>query len=84
MRREVFSNYVTTVSLVLTMGTAIATGVAFIAFLKGTLIIRSVLHCLIAGLVMGGTASYYVTNPGISIMLGFIAAVLQVAFDYLI
>ena len=84
MRREIFSNYTTTASLILTMGASIATGAAFIALLRGTLIVRILQHCLIAGIVMGGSASYYITNPGTSILLGFAAAIMQIGFDYLI
>ena len=63
------------------MGASITTGVAFIVLVKGKLIIRSVQHCLIAGLVLGGTASHYVTVSGMSIMFGLVAAVMQIGFD---
>ena len=62
------------------MSSAITTGIAFSSFSNGYLRIRDIQNCLIAGIVVGGSASYYVTNPGFSILMGGVAAILQMGF----
>ena len=84
MQRESFTNFTTAFGILLSMSSAITSGIAFSCFTNGYLRIRDVQNSLIAGIVVGGSSSYYVTNPGFSILMGGVGAILQILFEYLI
>lgn len=64
------------------MGAAVTTGIVLTLTVNGYIKIRDVQNCLVAGFVAGGTASYFITNPGFAIFTGGISAIIQIIFEY--
>ena len=84
MQREPFTNYTSPLSLLLTMGSAIVVGSAVSVLSHGFVVVREVQDALVAGVVVGGSASYVITNPLFSVICGFTAAVLQPLFELVV
>ena len=63
------------------MGAAAVTGVAMSALIHGYLKLRDLQQALIAGMVVGGSASYFITNPAYSLACGVTAGLLQPIFE---
>ena len=60
------------------------TGTAFSMLVHGYLRARDVQNALIAGMVMGGSASYFLPNPGYSILLGALGAIFHKTFEMIV
>lgn len=85
IKRELFSGYVTPLCLILSMGSAIVTSIAISIFLNnGTLRVRDVQNGLIAGGVVGGSASYFITSPVYALICGVAGATFQPIFENLL
>ena len=82
MKREWFTNFTTPLSIILSMGAATTTGLILSVLGNGSPKVRDIQNALLGGIVMSGSASYFITNPGYSILLGILAAMLQSLFDY--
>jgi hypothetical protein len=81
MKNERFTSFTSPLSVILSMGAGIVTSVAISLLASGKLIrIRDVQNGLLAGMVVGGTASYYITNPAFAICCGFFGAIVQYFF----
>ena len=81
MPKERFTNYTTPLSLILSMGASITTSLSLSLFVNnGTLNIRDIQNGLIAGAVVGGTTSYFITNYAFSLLCGVAAAIFQPIF----
>lgn len=64
------------------MGASLTTTIVIDMVINEDLLrIRNIQNGLIAGAVVGGSASYYITNPVYAIICGFAAAFFQPAFD---
>lgn len=65
------------------MGGSITTTLPFSIFVNdGVLNIRDIQNGLIAGAVVGGTTSYFITNSSFSILCGVAAAIFQPIFQH--
>jgi hypothetical protein len=82
MAREAFTNYTTALSIILSMGASLTTGLAVSLLINGSINARDLQNALIAGFVVGGTASYFITNPAFSIVCGFTGALFQPVFEH--
>lgn len=83
MKKEMFTNYTTAFYLILSMGASITTSISLSIFVNnGSLHVRDVQNGLIAGAVVGGTTSYFLTNAAFSILCGFTAAFFQPVFEH--
>ena len=72
-------------SIILTMGSAMINSLIYRLFAgKFNVKTRQICNCLIAGIIVGGTSSYYITNLAFSIFFGLVAASWQMLSDYYI
>ena len=72
-----FSAYVSPLILILAMGAGLIGSLAFSALFNGYVIIRDVMHGVIAGAIIPGAGSLYTYNPTYAIITGFIGGVSQ-------
>ncbi len=85
MKKEIFTNYVTPLCLIMSMGAAIVVTLAINTLINGNNIkIRDIQNGLIAGAVAGGTAGYFITNLAFAILCGFTAGISQPIFEQIL
>lgn len=85
-RGTAFQHYIGPLTIILSMGTAIATSVISGMLVhgdkaEGNLRVMDLLNAQIAGGIASGAASYYATSPFQGVICGFIAAIFQYFFD---
>jgi hypothetical protein len=82
---NIFGRYNAPVSIFLSMSTAIITSVAIGMLIYGdnmkSLRIKDILNGLIAGGIVNGAASFYITTPFLAIVIAVTSTVLQYIFD---
>ena len=62
------------------MGAALTTSFAMSFLIHNSVNPRDIQNGLLAGAIVGGSASFYITNVAFSILCGIIAAILQPIF----
>lgn len=72
------------VYIILAMGAAVVGSVIFSVLINGTVVARDLIHAPIAGGIIAGSASFFITAPVYTFVVGFtggaIQAVLQNVF----
>lgn len=64
-------------SVIIGMGAALLGAFAVSSFVNGRIIIRDIIHAPIAGGIVVGAASYFITNPTYALVAGFTGGALQ-------
>jgi hypothetical protein len=59
------------------MGAAVVGAVIFSVLINGKLVARDLLHAPIAGGIIAGSASFFITNPVYTFVVGFTGGALQ-------
>ena len=72
-----FNSFIGPFCIVLSMGASLVSTLIFSSLLNGTIIARDMIHAPIAGAIIGGTASFFSTNPAQPIIAGFFGGALQ-------
>jgi len=70
-------------SIILAMGSAVITSISCFSFkygLEGGLRVKDILNGVIAGGIVCGSASYYITTPVLALICGSAAAIVQFIF----
>lgn len=80
MKKETFTSINSTVSIILSMSASLISNLSICIMIKGSLVLRDFQNGLMAGIVVGGSASYYVTNFSFSLICGFSAGILYPIF----
>jgi hypothetical protein len=81
-----FQRYIAPLSILLSMGSAIITSIAVSMFVNGDnkingVRVKDVLNAQIAGGIICGAASFYITTPYLGLITGVVAGVTQYFFD---
>lgn len=64
-------------SIILGMGASTLGGMCFSTFINGKPIIRDATHSVVAGGIVVGAASFFITNPVYAVVAGFSAGSIQ-------
>jgi len=84
MRKETFTPIISSISVILGMSSSFITNITICLLHRGRLNLRDIQNGLLAGLVVVGSSSYYITNLGLAVVCGFAAGILYPLFYNLI
>jgi hypothetical protein len=87
-QNSLFHRYLTPVSIILSMGSSVISSIAVSMLVNGDnskcLRVKDMLNSVVAGGIVVGAASFYITTPYLALIAGTIAGILQYIFDNLI
>jgi len=79
-----FNIYTGPFYVIIAMGAAIIGSIIVSCLINGYLISRDIIHAPIAGGIIAGSASFYITNPVYALVVGFMGGVIQAAIQNLV
>jgi ammonia channel protein AmtB len=80
-----FNLYTGPICIILAMGSAVVTSISCFSFKYGVekgLRVKDILNGIIAGGVVCGSASFYITTPVLALICGATAAICQFIFEH--
>lgn len=81
---NIFNLYTAPVSIVIGMGASIVASCIVSSIINGYIIIRDIIHSPIAGGIVVGSASLFITNPVYSFIAGFAGGAVQTLIQNII
>jgi hypothetical protein len=85
LQGSLFHRYITPISIFISMGSSLMASICVSIMVNGdnskTIRVKDILNAIVAGGIISGAASFYITSPFLAIIAGSISGSTQYLFD---